>query len=216
MEAKPQKTQSGLAWTAQDGTQVEKKRLFADEIRAEKAAVKLFNMALHIQESLEALIIEAEERIEHVRQAYLKRKGPDKVDDDHTEKGFTFYSFNRDIKIEKIVSVTTGYKEEDVALSKGYFEEYLSGFVNIESSGTQILKELVLSAFTTRRGKFDYKKLDQLLEYKEKITNEVFQKAITLLEEAKFNNKPKAYYNIYFRNEEGTYEAINLKLSGVN
>lgn len=211
------KQQSGDTWTEQDGNQVEKGRLFTDEIRAERHAVKLFNLGFKIQESLKALVSEAELRTENVRIAYLRRKDPEKLEEDQSGKGFTFYSFNRDIKIEKVVSVTAGYKEEDVALSKDNFEKYLEKFDGVEAEvNIDILKELVLSAFTTSRGKLDYKKLDQLLGYKEKIDDIPFQKACSLLEEAKFNNKPKVYYNISFRNEEGTYEQVNLKLSGVN
>ena len=214
MEAKTQKAQSGLSWVLQDGQTVDKSRLFPYEVKGEKAAIKLFNMALKIQEGLKALVEEAESQIEDVRQSYLKHKGPEKLEDDNQDKGFTFYSFNRDIKIEKIVIVTPGYKEEDVALSKGYFEDYINQFAVDSEVDISVLKSLVLSAFTTKRGKFDNKKLDQLLSY-DNITDETFQKAISLLKEARFNNKPKTYYNIYFRDEEGVYVPVNLKVSGV-
>jgi len=206
--------QSGDTWVQQDGSQVDKARLFPDEIKSEKAAVKLFNMAFKIQEALKDLAEQAEASTEAVREAYLKRKASDKLAEDNSLKGFTYYSFNRDIKIEKIVQAPTGFKPEDVALSKGYFEEYIAKFG--DDPGVKILKDLVLSAFSTKSGKFDYKKLDQLLNYKDQIADETFQRAIQLLEDAKFNQKPKVYFNIMLRNSEGIYEHLNLRLSGVN
>ncbi len=215
MEAKIQKVQSGDTWIEQDGNQVDKARLFPDEIKSEKTSKKLFNLAFKIQEALKDLVAQAEVSTEAVRQAHLKRKSPGKLDDDRSLKGYTFYSFDRDIKIEKVISAPAGFKEEDVALSKEHFAEYLSKF-NDDNANVKVLKELVLSAFTTKSGRFDYKKLDQLLSYKDKIADETFQKAAQLLEDAKFNQKPKTYFNISFRNDDGIYEQVNLKLSGVN
>ena len=216
MEAKTQKIQSGNSWVQEDGSYVDKKRLFPYEIKSERAAVRLFNQAIKIQDFLAALVADAEKSVAEVQASYLKAKSPEKLKEETLiEKGFTFYSFNRGIKIEKIIQPITGYKEEDIALSKEHFEQYITNFEGPEEK-IQILKKLVMSAFTTKSGKFDYKKLDALLGYKDEIQDEIFQKAIKLLEEARYNKKVKAYYNIYFRNEEGVYQQVNLRISGAN
>ncbi len=215
MKPETQKAQTGQNWVQEDGNTVEKGRLFPFESKAERSAVKLFNMSIKIQGMLRDFVQEAEAHTEMVREAYLKVKAPEKLEEDHKLKGYTFYSFNRDIKVEKVVQPLTGYREEDIALSKEHFEKYID---DIEDPGSEmiVLKELVMSAFTTKSGKFDYKKLDALLSYKDKIENETFQKAVALLGEAKYFKKVKSYYNVYFRNEEDVYEQVNLRLSGVN
>lgn len=215
MEAKTQKVQSGTSWAQEDGSLVEKKRLFPHEIKAERSAVRLFNQAIKIQNLLAEMIEDAEKSVANVQESYMKAKSPEKLEEDLETKSFTFYSFNRDIKIERIVQALTGYKEEDIALSKEYFEKFITEFEGPVEK-IEILKELVMSAFTTKSGKFDYKKLDALLGYKEKIGDETFQKAIQLLEEARYNKKLKSYYNIYFRNDDGVYQQVNLRLSGAN
>ena len=214
METK--KIQTGTSWAQEDGSYVEKKRLFDHEVKAERTAIRLYNKSAKIQELLKDFIADAEESVLAIQLQYTKNKAPEKADlKILATKSFTFYCFNRDVRVEKIVQNLTGYKEEDIAMSKEYFKKYIE---DIKDPGSEIivLKELVMSAFTTKSGKFDYKKLDALLGYKDKIKNETFQKAISLLADAKYDKKMKTYFNVYFRAKDGNYEQVNLRLSGVN
>jgi len=211
MEAK--KIQSGPSWAQDNGSLVDKKRLFPYEVKAERTAVRLYNKALKIQELLNDLMEDAENSVTDVQTKYEQSKPDSK--EFTVDKSFTFYSFDREVKVEKVVQALTGHREEEIAMSKEYFEKYIN---EIEYPGDNIivLKRLVMDAFTTKSGKFDYKKLDALIGYKDKTDNEIFQKAISLLDGAKYEKRVKTYYNIYIRDKEGVYKQVNLRLSGAN
>jgi hypothetical protein len=196
---------------------VEKKRLFPHEIKSERYALKIFNASVKVEELLYALSALIDVGMTDVQTAYLKQKSKinkDKEILNHADGGFTFYSFDKKVKIERIVVTLIDYDPAILLKSKEFFMEYLKEFG--EDPDIVILSNLIISAYSTKRGKLDVKKLDALLSYKTKINNEKFAKAIEHLESARKESKNKKYYNVYFKDQEGKYKQINLRISGVN
>lgn len=215
MKLETQKIQRGDSWSDESGNFVDKKRLFSHEVKAERSAVRIFNMALQVQEILSVLAEDADKSSEEIRLTHLKHKDPDLAKkEEGNPRSFTFWSFNKDIKIEKVIIPLFGYEEEEVALCKKTFEEFLNEYGEKEDKEAKVLKDLVMSAFTTKRGRFDSKKLDSLLSYKEKIKDEKFQEAVKILEGSRHEKKTKPYFNIYYKDDVGTYVQLNLRLSG--
>jgi hypothetical protein len=213
MKPEKQKVQTGDSWVDDQGVLVDKKRLFTHETKAERAAVRLFNLGLKIQEELRELAEDADASSEDIRTSYMKHK--EKETEEKSSHSFTFYSFNKNIKVEKLVIAQIEYRDEEVKQCRQVFEEFLKEF-GTEEDEAKMLKELVLSAFTTKRGKFDSKKLDTLLGYKEKIQNKKFQEAVKLLDESRSVKNTKPYFTISYRDNKGNYVPLNLRLSGVN
>jgi hypothetical protein len=212
-----QKSQSGNTWIQEDGSIVEKKRLFPYEIKSERYASKIFNASVKIEELLTSLSALIDTGMVDVQTAYLKQKSKIKKDKeigDHVDGGFTFYSFDKKVKVERIVVSLIDYDPAMLLESKNFFMEYLKEFG--EDPEILILGNLIISAYSTKRGKLDVKKLDTLLSYKTKIDNEKFGKAIELLEQARRESKTKKYYNVYFKDSEGKYQQVNLRISGVS
>jgi len=139
--------------------------------------------------------------------AYMKEKEVRGV-----KGNFTWYNFNRTIKIEVNIHERITFDELGVIAAKEKFNEFLNA--NIESKD-QFIKQMVLDAFETSKGKLDAKKIMGLIRYKSKIKNETFQRAVELLEESIRRPDSRTYFRISIKDENGKYQFINLNFSSV-
>lgn len=205
----PKKIQKGKQWVDSEGVLVDSKRLFKEEKVSENNCVKIYNTAIKISD----LLIELNELCSEGTGAYLLAKDCDLKAEDIEALSTTMYSFDKSVKVEKLAQKLPEYDKKKLEEARRLFDLWLK---EIDADGSApVLIGLIRSAFETKSGKFDKKKLDQLLEYDGKVESLNFAEAITILKEARNTDTLKVYYNIYSRDEEGKYQQINTRLSGV-
>lgn len=126
---------------------------------------------------------------------------------------FTMYNFDRSIKVEVNVNEPIVFDDLGIAAAKEKFDEFLDANV---STTNNYVKQLVTGAFeTTRSGKLDTKKIMDLIRYKTKINIPTFTDAVKLLEESIRHPYTKTYYKVYERQEDGSYQHVELNFASL-
>jgi hypothetical protein len=78
------------------------------------------------------------------------------------------------------------------------------------------LKELVLSAFQTSKGKLDTKKILGLKKHASRIEDKRYHEAMKYLDESVRRPTSSTYFRVWVRNDAGQYENIDLNFSSIN
>ena len=126
--------------------------------------------------------------------------------------GFTWKNFDGSIKIESSVSESIKFDDLGIIACKEKLELFLNN--NLESKDA-FIKQMVLDAFETSRGKLDAKKVLSLLTYRSKIKAPLFQEALNLLEKAIRRPDSKMYFRVFVKDEAGEYKNIDLNISSI-
>lgn len=130
-----------------------------------------------------------------------------------SEKGnYTWYNFDRSIKVEVSVNDYIIFDDITIKMSK----EKLDEFINQSLSGDQLfIKGLVQSAFSTKRGNLDAKKVMELTRYRTEISHPLFQESLNLLEASIRRSSSAKYFKLYTKANDGKYEYVNLNFSSI-
>ena len=86
------------------------------------------------------------------------------------------------------------------------------------SALNEMIRQLILDAFSTSRGRLDTKKVLGLVKYRQRVpANKYpqFHQAINAVEDAIRRPDSKLYFRIAERNDEGKYININLNFSSI-
>ena len=129
-----------------------------------------------------------------------------------TKGNFTWFSFDRSVKIEVSISDRIDFDDLTITACKSKLDEFLSETLDSKQA---FVKELVADAFSTSKGKLDAKKVMSLLKYRSKIAAPLFQEALTLLEESIRRPNSKTYFRIWELGAEGSYGLIDLNFSSI-
>lgn len=197
-------------WTDETGNQTENYRLFRHEKVMEKNAHKIFKGAIKINESLAAFKEEVEKLCKEVHEQYLKDKNLDQIG--KGKGNFTWFNFDRSIKIETSISERITFDDIGIKTCKELLNDFLDE--SIESKN-HVIKEMVNDAFNTSRGKLDAKKVMNLLRYRSKVKHPKFQKAMDVLEDSIRRPSSKTYFRIWAKDENGEYQNIDLNFSSI-
>ena len=79
----------------------------------------------------------------------------------------------------------------------------------------EFVKDLVIDAFSTTRGKIDAKKVFALMKYRTKISHPLFQEALNVLSDGLRHPGSKTYFRLWKRDEDGSYKLIELNFSAL-
>jgi hypothetical protein len=131
----------------------------------------------------------------------------------YTGKGnYTWFNFDRSIKFEVSINERIEFDDLTIKACKEKLDEFLS--VNIESKH-DFIKQLIVDAFATTRGKLDAKKVMSLLRYEDKIKDTLFQESLALLKQSIRRPDSRTYYRISERQQDGSYQVIDLNFSSI-
>ncbi|MDR3350727.1 MAG: DUF3164 family protein [Prevotellaceae bacterium] len=125
---------------------------------------------------------------------------------------YTWFNFNRSVKIEVSVNERIEFDDLTIKACKEKLDEFLN--VSVESKH-DFVKQLVTDAFATTRGKLDAKKVMSLLRYEDKIKDALFQESLALLKQSIRRPDSRTYYRISERQEDGSYQVIDLNFSSI-
>jgi hypothetical protein len=125
---------------------------------------------------------------------------------------YTITNFDQSIKV--LVSVSNPIRFDDMTIqqAKSLLDDFLKDGISAKNS---YIKDMVLSAFETRRGQMDVKKIMSLKRYADRISDERYKEAMQLIDSAIRRPDTATYYRVEIRNEEGKYENIALSIADV-
>lgn len=198
-------------WRNEDDMPVEVKRLTKLEKLQEVKAFKLLTEAHALNQKLSAFKEQVKTDCQAVFDEFCKEV---EQDGRKPPKGnYTWYNFNRTIKIEVSISQPIVFDDMGIMEVKLQLQDFVSKNLNSE---VEFLKELVMSAFETSRGKLDSKKVMGLLRYRSKVNRKEFSDAMDLLEASIRRPKSRTYFRVWAKNQAGKFESIDLNFSSVS
>lgn len=202
-----QKQRDGM-WTDESGTQIPVNRLTKAEKIMERNAYKLLQGAQKLNADLVAYKKQLIDLSNEAYEAFMAEK------EAKTTKGnFTWYNFNRSIKIEVAISDRIEFDDLTIEAAKARFDEFLKANI---TSKNEFVKDMILDAFQTeRKGKLDVKRVLQLTRYEDRINDSLFSEAVQLINEAIRRPSSKTYFRIWLKDEGGKYQNIDLNLSSI-
>ena len=201
-------TSKDKTWYDEAGTAIPYARTTALERKKEVVAKQLLSRATSLNQKLVAFKAEIQKLCDEV---YMK--AVEELAVSEKNKGnFTWYNFDRSIKIEISISERIDFDDLTIQACKEKLDEFISS--NIESK-IEFVRELVNDAFTTQKGKLDSKKVMGLLKYRSKIRQSTFQEALDLLEQSIRRPSSKTYFRVWERDKNGEYQNIDLNFSSV-
>lgn len=123
-----------------------------------------------------------------------------------------FYNFDKSIKVTFDVNNFIEFDDITLSACKAKLDEWLNS--NLDSK-SEFMKEIVMNAFSTSRGKIDTKKVLDLMKWRSKVKDALFQDAINLLADAIRRGGSRTYPRVWERDKNGEYKAINLNFSSI-
>lgn len=195
-------------WIDEKGVGIPYSRTTKSERLMEKESAKLLKEAIGINAKLVNFKDVLREMCHEVYDVFMEENNNHKK----SKGNFTWYNFDRSIKIEVSINERIEFDDLNIQACKDKLNQFLSD--NVESKN-EFIKQLVLDAFETSRGKLDAKKVMSLLRYRNKIKAPIFHEALNLLQQSIRRPDSKAYFRIWAKNEEGKYQNIELNFSSI-
>lgn len=195
-------------WVDETGTLIPYARTNKSERFNEVASAGIAKAALSLNADLTAFKEKLKNTCDKVYELYMREKGNDKKG----KGNFNWFNFDRSIKIKASINDRIEFDDLGITACKDKLDEFLGG--NVESKDDAV-KALIMDAFNNTKGKLDSKKVMNLLRYRSKIKNQLFQEALNLLEGAIRKPDSKTYFRIWIKDEAGQYKNIDLNLSSI-
>jgi hypothetical protein len=167
-----------------------------------KESIKVSAQLSRLREHIAKLV---EEAFEAFRKTYEGKK--------ETFKGnITIFNFDRSIKVEVRVTDAIQFDDLTINAAKQKLDEFLRDGITAKDS---VIKEMVLEAFSTARGKLDVKKILGLKRYADRIKDDRYAQAMSLIDQAIRRPQSATYYRVWIKSSQGHYEAVPLALADV-
>lgn len=196
-------------WNDESGNQIPFNRITATEKLHERSSAKLLKGALAINKQLALFKTEMQTLSTEAYEAFMNSKNTSK----ETKGNFTWFNFNRTIKIEVAISERIEFDDLTIIAAKNKLDEFLD--INITSKN-EFVKQLVMDAFETKRNKqLDVKKVLGLTSHKSRINDPLFSEAVDLITSAIRRPESKTYFRIWLKDDDGKYNNIDLNLSSI-
>tara|TARA_R110002033_G_scaffold161603_1_gene198211 strand:+ start:1190 stop:1816 length:627 start_codon:yes stop_codon:yes gene_type:complete len=200
---------SDKVWTDESGTEIPHNRTTKVERLHERSSGKVVKAALDVNKRLHALNDLLSDLSQEAYDAFMNSKGIDKK----TKGNYTWYNFDRSIKIEVNVSEPIVFDSLTITAAKEKLDEFLDENI---TSKNEFIKQMVIDAFETQRNNsLDTKQVLKLTRYEDKVKSPKFSEAIKLIREAIRRPKSKTYRRVWIKDDAGKYQNIELNLSSL-
>ena len=204
-------TAKDKTWIDESGSLIPYNRTTPTERQREKSAFQLAKKAININNLLsdfkEFVSLATEEVLNDAREANevkLDLKG-----------NYTWYNFDRSIKIQVDISEPIKFDEIQIAAAK----EKLMNLIRTNISGDEFIISIVEDAFQTSTGRLDPKKILGLRKHSKRIKSTLLKaqwdETMSLIDESITRPKSKSYYKIWIKNSEGKYDGVELNFSAI-
>ena len=196
-------------WLDEKGSQIPFNRINEVERLMERSSAKLLKESLTINKRLSDFKFEVKETCEKIYDAYMKMA---KNEDKKSKGNFTWFNFDRSIKIEVSISERIEFDDLGIQVCKDKLNQYIDENV---SAKEDFIKQMITDAFSTTKGKLDAKKVMSLLRYKSKVKTPLFLEAMDHLENSIRRPDSKQYFRVFGKLEDGSYQLIDLNFSSI-
>ncbi|WP_264521176.1 DUF3164 family protein [Flavobacterium sp. N1994] len=204
-------TQTGKdpIWYDESGTAIPYNRINKVERLHEKKSAQLLKEALSISSRLRDFKVLIQDTCAEAYEAFMQSKDVKK-----SNKGnYTWFNFNRTIKIEVNVSEPIKFDDLTITAAKAKLDEFLTDNIDAKNG---FIKEMIIKSFETQRsGQLDVKDVLKLTQFKERVNNPLFSEAIDLITSAIRRPASKTYFRIWMKDGTGEYQNIDLNLSSI-
>lgn len=198
-------------WTDESGIQIPYNRTTKLERLKERKVFSLFqksqrahDMLLKLKTDIDDGILEIIEEARLSSDVKLNGKG-----------NFTFFNFDRSLKIE--VNVSELIRFDDVLIESA--KEVLLDIIRKNITGDDFIIGIVEDAFQTSRGRLDTRKILGLKKHTQRIKGkelrDEWDKAMNLIDQSISRPKSKTYYRVWSRDESGEYQNVELNFSAL-
>lgn len=203
-----QKAKDGT-WFDESGTSIPYSRTTKTERLMERFSAKILKEATYLNQRMAKFKEEVRDMCQEAYDAFMEEKDITK----QTKGNFTWYNFNRSIKIEVSVNERIDFDDLTIEAAKTKFDQFLEE--NIKSKN-QFAKEMVIDAFETQRNnKLDTKRVMNLTRYEKRINDPLFTEAVELINQAIRRPESKTYFRIWQKDIAGEYQSIDLNFSSI-
>ena len=195
-------------WTDESGAEIPANRITHLEKMKEKFSFKIATDAAKLNTGLtvfkQGIKAMCNQVFDTVMTAEEKKKA--------TKGNFTWYNFDGSIKVE--VSINENIEFDGLLIEK--CKQKLMELVGESISADKaFIKELVLSAFQTSKGKLDTKKILSLKKYATRITDTRYAEAMKYLDDSIRRPDSKTYFRVWVKDDNGQYKNIDLNFSSI-
>lgn len=195
-------------WYDETGNKIPYTRTTKTERLMEKQAAKLLREAKALNKKLSVYKSMVTEVSGEVYSKFLAER-----DLTTNRKGnFTWYNFDRSVKIEVKLHESISFDDLLITSAREKLNDYFSENI---TSKNDYAKEIAMRAFETRNGQLDPKRVFDLIRYKSKEKNELYQSAIKDIEDSIRRTVSKTYFRISERQKDGEYKVIDLNFSSI-
>jgi len=198
-------------WIDESGLQIPYNRTTALERLKEKEAFALFTDAQNINRKLVDFKTKISETVEKILEK-LREENNVKLEG---KGNFTWYNFDRSLKIEVNVNEQIKFDEQLIETAK----EILLNLVRENISGDDFIISIVEDAFQTSKGKLDTKKVLGLKKHSSRIKSQPLKaewdRAMSVIDKSISRPSSKTYFKVWYKSEDGSYNPIELNFSAV-
>lgn len=196
-------------WVDESGTSIPYNRITKAERLMERSSARIVKQALLISLKLENFKDLIRDLSQEAYDAFMDEKTSTRK----SKGNFTWFNFDRSIKIEVSVNEPIQFDDLTIQAAKEKLDQFLDE--NIQSKN-EFAKEMVLDAFETQRsGSLDTKKVMNLTRYESKVNDPLFSEAVALINQAIRRPKTKTYFRVWLKDDAGEYQNIELNLSSI-
>lgn len=197
-------------WQDETGMSIPVNRVTKAERLTERKTAQIVKKALDLNKRLTDFKRFIKETAKEIYNAHLKENGGKEKTD--YKGNFTFYNFDRSVKVEVNVSEPIEFDDIHIQLAQEKLQEFLENNINADN---EFIKQLVLDAFKTRRGKLDTKRVLNLTRYVDKVKDPLFKEAVELINKSIRRRPSRLYFRVFVKDDNGSYQNIDLNLSSV-
>ncbi|HZW63606.1 MAG TPA: DUF3164 family protein [Flavobacteriaceae bacterium] len=196
-------------WIDETGIEIPYSRTTKAERLMERHSAKILKQALKINSQLSSFKSTIRDLSQQAYEAFMEEKQSNK----ESKGNFTWYNFDRSIKIEVSVNEPIQFDDLTIKAAKDKFDHFLKENV---TSKNEFVKEMVIDAFQTQRsGQLDTKRVMNLTRYERKINDPLFSEAVNLINESIRRPKSKTYFRVWQKDAAGEYQNVELNLSSI-
>lgn len=196
-------------WYDESGAAIPYNRITKAERLMERHAARILKQAEKLNESLTSFKTEVKDLCREAYEAFMQEKGIDR----ETKGNFTWYNFNRSIKIEVSINERIEFDDLTIEAAKSLFDAFLENSI---TSKNEFAKQMIIDAFETQRArKMDVKRILQLTRYESKIKDALFSEAVSLINEAIRRPDSRTYFRVWKKSTDGKYQNIDLNFSSI-
>lgn len=193
-------------WIDEAGNNIPYKSIKEVEKVNEKITFDIAKKAIQVSESLTQLRLFIEVCVEKAVSAFHKDYKGKRT---KFKGNYTIFNFNQTVKVEVNVSNPVKFDDFLIGEAKRILTEFLNDGIH---SKHHAIKQMVIDAFETTRGKMDVKKIMGLKRYADRIDDHRYAKAMKLIDQAQRRPDSATYYRAFYK-EISTNKWITIPLA---